>query len=151
MRVGRSSLGSTSTSPSLRISDDLPHHGHEATNGSLMSIIACSRNKLTRGNLHASQQQLVQERDHKGKGSVHKEDSQRKKLTDAALSLGITLSPCMMNELMQRYDGMMPLERFMVEIDSLEVFLVDEVLGSARDGFTTYEEERTEKDDVCQL
>jgi hypothetical protein len=100
-------------------------------------MIASSGNMLTRGNLHAFQQRLVQERARQGKGIVHGHGSQRETLTDAALSLGITLSPRVMDELINKHNGRMPLERFMMETDKFGAFLVGDSLESATSSFVT--------------
>jgi len=99
------------------------HPSHKITSDIPLPIYDVSKNLLTRENLKTNQQHLVHARNDKhdnanALGQIV--DCQNQELLKAVLNFGIPLSESIMDILVRKYDGMIPMERFMLEPLALE-------------------------------
>ena len=105
--------------------DNTPHPCHHSTEAMADNILpllksAPSSKALTQENLNAHQRRMSDRKgdrhsDNTTLGVEHSGQEEHLKFMDAALSLGIPLYECFMDELMNSYKGTPPLERFMLE------------------------------------
>ena len=99
------------------------HPSHKITRDIPLPICGASKNLLTTENLNTYQQHLVDAGNAKhdntnALGQIV--DCQNEKLLKAVLNFGIPLSESVVDILVRKYDGMIPMERFMLEPLALE-------------------------------
>ena len=123
------SCSSSHSTPTIlhfrNIEDDTPDPCHRSMKVTADEIIPLPRSTpstkaLTQENLNACQQEMDDRKDdkHNDNAALGAERSGQEahlKLIDAALSLGIPLYECFMDELINWPKGTTPLERFMLE------------------------------------